>query len=125
MIARFRNRALLQAAGAIGLTLMVPHWLSRFMHRGHYQRADGIAVAMIVCYFMAWVMWGLVALNVSKAKGYGNELVTPKVIILYSLSLFVPITPILFVLYAVFGLKSRFKPSKKAPGALVAAEDGN
>jgi hypothetical protein len=110
MITKHRNRAFIQMGIALVLTVsMVLVFMSLAAKRRQHQDMDSWAALAIVLYLGSYAMWTAASLTLARAKGYPRDFGGALFLGCFILGFCIPIVPVLFPFYILFGLEDRAK----------------
>ncbi len=104
MIAKYRNRGLIQLGVALVATGLLVY-LATKLDRRH--RSDNLFILILFVYIGCWVLWMAGSLSLAKAKGYGGDMAGGILLFLILLGFCVPISVFAFPVVVMFGLKDK------------------
>lgn len=107
MIPKYRNRASIQIACALGLTALCVLLSLKQAHTAISKRSETGTALLIVTYPATWLMWMAASFSLTKAKGYDRDLASGLFVIIYIVGFCIPIAPILFPLFIIFALEDK------------------
>ena len=111
MITKYRNRALLEIAIAIVLSVL----LVLVFRKCHHVR-EGLSNWLclgIFLYFAAYAMWVVASLSLARARGYQRDAMGVLFVVCFVAGFCIPIFPLLFPFFIIFGLEDKTKNSKR------------
>jgi hypothetical protein len=109
MIPKYRNRALIEIACALGLTVLCVLLTRKVMHTAISQRSGGWTALVVIAYFATWVMWMVASLSLTRAKGYQRDFTSGLFVFIYIIGFCFPIAPVLFPLFIILALEDKTK----------------
>lgn len=107
MISRYRNRGLLQVAGAVAIIAVSGIIYYLFHQRDAEVISDNWDVLFLLAYLSAVALVLAATFSFAKAKGYSEDMVGGILIFLILFGLCVPCAAFVFPVAVVFGLKDR------------------
>ena len=107
MIPRYRKRASIEIACALGLTALCVLLTFKQVHTAISKRSEAGTVLLIITYLATWLMWMAASFSLTKAKGYDRDLAGGLFVIIYIVGFCFPIAPILFPLFIIFALEDK------------------
>ena len=111
MIVKHRNWAFLQMVIAILLSVLFIIVLRKAKHMNH--GADDWNVLGVVLYVAAYAMWVMASFSLARAKGYHGDAMGALLTVCLILGFCIPILPILFPFYMIFGLEDKTKGRRR------------
>ena len=106
MIAKYRNRGILELAGALILTVVLI-LVAVASRRQVGRMSDERIVVLLLLYLGATTMWMIGSFSLARAKGHGRDTIGGIFLFLFLLGICVPIAPFLFPGFVIFGLKDK------------------
>jgi hypothetical protein len=103
MIAKYRNRGIIQIVCALVLTVLL---VVLIRNRGPRVSDDKVALGFLL-YCAAWTMWMVASFSLAKARGYASDFTGTLFLLFFIVGFCFPIAPMLFPLYIVFALKDK------------------
>lgn len=107
MIAKHRNRALVQIVVAIALSAALVVVFRKGVHT--HEGADNWMVLGIVLYFAAYAAWVSASLTLARARGYQRDAMGALFMVVFVIGFCIPILPLLFPFFIIFGLQDKTK----------------
>jgi cytochrome c oxidase assembly factor CtaG len=107
MIAKHRNWALVQIVVAIALTVALVMVFRKSVHVR--EGADNWDVLGIALYVAAYAAWVSASLTLARARGYQRDAMGALFMVVFVIGFCIPILPILFPFFIIFGLQDRTK----------------
>jgi len=106
MISKYRNRGILELAGALILTVVLI--LIAVSSRRQVQgMSDERIMVLLLLYLATMTMWMVGSFTLARAKGHGRDTIGGIFLFLFLLGFCVPIAPFLFPGFVIFGLKDK------------------
>jgi len=104
MIAKYRNKGLLQLACAVAMTALFVYLILYWKIRSP---SDNRGIVLALLYFACWTMWMVASFTLAKAKGYATDLAGGILLFLILLAFCFPIAVFLFPVVVLFGLNDK------------------
>ena len=114
MISKHRNRGILQLTLALALTgLLIFMWHKGGSHLRLNRVSDGWMIFWFFLYLGTITLWMIGSFSLAKAKGYGTDMIGGLFLFLFVLGFCIPIAPMVFPGFVIFGLKDKTRERKR------------
>jgi hypothetical protein len=111
MISKYRNRALLQIVIAVVLSVLLVIAFRKSIHT--IAGKDNWTILVLTLYVAAYAMWVVASLSLARARGYQRDAMGALFAVCFIIGFCIPILPLLFPFFIIFGLEDKTKDRKR------------
>jgi hypothetical protein len=113
MIAKYRNRALWQILIAVILSVSLVLVFKRAQSTRYSQDNTNWLCVALLLYLASYAMWVIASLTLARARGYQRDAMGAIFVVCYILGFCIPILPLLFPFFIIFGLDDKTKGMRR------------